>query len=383
MSGVVTLLGAGELMSATSHLHRAALARLPTPARPVFLDTTAGFETNVETIVGKAVEYYRHHLQTELRVARYRHCQRASTTETAAAIAEIRAGNLLFAGPGSPVYAVKHWRGTPVWEAILEQFAGGTHVLFASAASIALGFSSLPVYEIYKTGADPYWEEGLDLMGQLGLRLAIVPHFNDNSGGENYDSRFCYMGAKRFDMLQYQLPPDVTILGIDAYTAVTFEPNSETAYVSGQGGLTVIGDGERAHYESGATVPFTALQSSQRTNVRTDTEERVYTSYEFADKPDTRDDFGEIAAYIERIQALDAKEKLEIISRMRRTWDESHSGPAGQEEALVDLVLELRSAMRELKRFDLADRARDALVEMGFAIGDSAEGSGWKRKDSH
>ena len=32
-----------------------------------------GFETNIDAIVEKAVEYYAHHLQTELRVARYRH----------------------------------------------------------------------------------------------------------------------------------------------------------------------------------------------------------------------------------------------------------------------------------------------------------------------
>ena len=64
MAGRITLIGAGEMMSAMSGLHRAALRQLGEPPRPVFLYTTAGFETNVDAIVEKAVEYYAHHLQT-------------------------------------------------------------------------------------------------------------------------------------------------------------------------------------------------------------------------------------------------------------------------------------------------------------------------------
>ncbi|HXG36169.1 MAG TPA: cysteinyl-tRNA synthetase, partial [Dehalococcoidia bacterium] len=206
MSGVVTLIGAGELMSATSHLHRAALQRVGGPVSAVFLDTTAGFETNVEAIVQKAVEYYRHHLQTELRVVHYPHAGKATPAETAAAINEIRSTNFIFAGPGSPTYAIRQWRDSPVWAAVVQRFEEGAHLLFASAASITLGTHSLPVYEIYKAGLDPYWEDGLDLLGRLGLRVTIIPHFNDSSGGENYDSRYCYVGARRFDMLQAELP---------------------------------------------------------------------------------------------------------------------------------------------------------------------------------
>ena len=61
MTGRITLVGAGEMMSAMSSLHRAALQKLGEPARPVFLDTTAGYETNVDAIAEKAVEYYAHH----------------------------------------------------------------------------------------------------------------------------------------------------------------------------------------------------------------------------------------------------------------------------------------------------------------------------------
>src|SRR4029079_8308665 len=141
-------------------------------------------------------------------------------------------------------FAIKQWRESPLWDAVLERFESGAELLFASAASITLGRYALPVYEVYKAGNDPYWEEGLDVLGRFGLNLAVVPHYNDNSGGENYDSRFCYMGARRLDLLQEHLPPDVTILGLDAYTSVSFDPASQTATVGGQSSMVLIGDGE-------------------------------------------------------------------------------------------------------------------------------------------
>jgi cysteinyl-tRNA synthetase len=46
----------------------------------------------------------------------------------------------------------------------------------------------------------------------------------------------------------------------------------------------------------------------------------------------------------------------------------------------VDLVLELRQGLREAKRFDLADKARDALQESGFDVQDHADGARWSRQ---
>lgn len=379
MSGSITLIGAGELMSATSHLHRAALARVDGPLRAVFLDTTAGFESNADAIVKKAVDYYRHHLQMELHVARYRHANSASTAETAAAVAEIRASNFIFAGPGSPTYAIKQWQGSPVWEAVVEQFEGGAHVLFASAAVITLGRYSLPVYEIYKAGYDPFWVDGLDLLGRLGLKLAVVPHFNDNSGGENYDSRYCYIGAKRFDMLQEQLPPDVAILGIDAYTAVTLDPRSQTATVAGQGGITLSGDGAQAHRPSGSAVPFSVFHSSHRGVVPTFSKEKVYTGYEYSDEAEPEPAVDSLNSYIQSLGTLNETEKIELMARVQKLREEQSAPPSVQVDALVDLILELRAALREAKRYDLGDRARNVLTDLGYVVGDSPDGSTWKR----
>lgn len=383
--GLVTLIGAGELMAASSRLHRDALSRVEGSVHAVFLDTTAGFESNADAITAKAVEYYAHRLQTELHVASYRHSGRATLAETARAVAEIRAANFIFAGPGSPTYALKHWRGSPVWEAVVEAWRRGAHLLFASAACITLGRYALPVYEIFKAGFDPYWEEGLNLFGELGLNVAIVPHFNDTSGGENYDSRFCYMGAARFDALQAQLPPEVAIIGIDEYTAITFEPAHRQATVFGQGAVTVIADGAKSVYTAGNVVSFDNFHSSQRVVVPTYEEGLMKSGYAYAEPTIGEASTGErrfdaLTEYVTSLSSLDASERLELSARIEAARKAAIPSDETEKATLIDLVIELRSALRAAKRWDLADRARDILVGLGFEVQDTAEGTIWRRK---
>jgi hypothetical protein len=374
MTGRITLVGAGELLAAMSSQHRAALARLQGPPRPVFLDTTAGYETNVDAIAEKAIEYYEHHLQTNLEVAHFRHSETESPQEVADSVNKIREANLIFAGPGSPTYAVKHWRGSPVWEAVMQQFEGGADLFFASAASITLGRYALPVYEIYKVGHDPYWEEGLDVLGLFGIRVAVIPHYNDNSGGENFDTRFCYMGARRFDRLQQLLPADCSILGLDAYTSICFDPASATANVSGQGGITLLADGAEQRFMSGDVVPFKVFSSSSREVRETFVPEAVVSGYEGGDNQESAADF------VENLESISKDDKIELLSRIRRLADMKREEETFDPGPLVELVLELRESARQAKNYDLADRSRKALEEMGFTIGDSPQGATWTRR---
>ena len=380
MTGRITLVGAGELMAAMSSIHRAAIKRLARPPRAVFLDTTAGFETNVDAISDKAVEYYAHHLQTELTIATYQHRDQVSTSELAGTVAAIRNANLIFAGPGSPTYAIRQWRDSPVWQAVVDSFEAGADLLFASAASIALGRYALPVYEVYKAGEDPYWADGLDLMSKFGLQLAIVPHFDDSSGGENYDSRFCYMGAQRFDALQEKLPPAVTILGIDAYTCVCFDPNTRSASVSGQGGLTLIGEGGVKRYEAGAELPFDAFHSGSREVVHTFDPAQAVSGYEHSDEVADGDAMAELTRYVETLNALTGNEKVDLLARLKALQEQPGGGSEETENQLLDLVIELREALRGAKRYDMADKARDLLDELGIEVGDTPQGARWSRR---
>jgi hypothetical protein len=382
MPGKITLVGAGELMSAMSRVHREVLSHLSGEPRPVFLDTAAGFETNADAIVAKALEYYERYLQLKLRVASYRHRERESPARVADAIAAVRESNLIFAGPGSPTYAIRHWRDTPVWDAVVQQFEEGADILFASAASISLGRYAMPVYEIFKVGEDPHWVDGLDLLGRIGLSLAIVPHFDDTSGGDNFDSRYCYVGAERFDVLQSLLPPDTTIVGIDAYTAVTFDPARQVATVSGQSGITLIGDGESRRCEAGEELPFADFTSSHRRVVPTFDPSRPVAGYEFSDSPGsgTADpDFDSVIAFVEGLTGVPPEQRLQLLSLiqgLRRKVERRQS----IEDELLDLLVELRSDLRRQKQFQLADRAREALAGLGVEVGDTPQGSTWSRK---
>ena len=386
MTGRITLVGAGELMAAMSSIHRSALRRLADTPRAVFLDTTAGYETNVDAICDKAVEYYAHHLQTELAVARYMHRERSTPAEVAAAVAAIRGSNMIFAGPGSPTYAIRQWRDSAVWDEVVRRFEDGADVFFASAASISLGRYALPVYEIYKAGEDPFWVDGLDLLGRFGINVAVIPHFDDASGGENYDTRFCYLGAQRFDLMQERLPPEFTILGVDAYTAVCFDPATQEATVSGQSGITLIGDGEQRRFEAGSHgshIPFADFASSSRAVVKTYDASKVIAGYAQGDEETTEgsdDPMTTLTGLLEGLPSLKHDERVEVLAQLHLLRQRQAATPAVNEGPLVDLVLELRSALRAAKRFDLADKARDTLEQLGFEIGDTAQGATWTRR---
>ena len=105
--------------------------------------------------------------------------------------AAITAADWVFAGPGSPSYALAHWRAGPVAAALRDRIlAGHGLTVLASAAAATAGRFTVPVYEIYKAGGALRWLPGLDLLGLLGLTVAVIPHY-DNAEGGRYDTRHC------------------------------------------------------------------------------------------------------------------------------------------------------------------------------------------------
>jgi len=51
-----------------------------------------------------------------------------------------------------------------------------------------------------------HWCEGLNFFGPFGLKLAIVSHWDNTSGGAELDTSRCYMGLSRFTALTTMLP---------------------------------------------------------------------------------------------------------------------------------------------------------------------------------
>ena len=52
----------------------------------------------------------------------------------------------------------------------------------------------------------------------------------------------------------------------------------------------------------------------------------------------------------------------------------------GAEESLLELLVDLRGEFRTQKNWAMADRVRDRLAELGYAIEDGPNGAKWRRK---
>lgn len=376
MVGHITVVGAGELMPAMSRMHRYVIERVGKPVQPVFLDTTAGYETNVAEIAQKAVEYYRHRLQTTLEVASFRHRDKVSELDVARAVATLKRANLIFAGPGSPSYTIHHLRDTSVWRTVQERFVNGAHLLFASAASISLGRYALPVYEIYKAGHDPFWLDGLDVFGLLGMELAIVPHFDNNSGGENYDTRCCYIGAERFSSLRRLLPNSTVIVGIDEYTALHFDIDQQAAHVTGKGNVTLIHGGHERVFPHKTSIPFSDFLATDSVfenelSARGHKDEIIPAA----------DPFTALVHEIQRLDRLDQADKVRLLTHVE-DWHRASNTPGATdvEAPLINLLLDLRVELRRQKQWVFADMIRSQLGDLGYQINDTSEGYTWRRK---
>ncbi|MEZ5228931.1 MAG: hypothetical protein R2710_20385 [Acidimicrobiales bacterium] len=278
-----------------------------------------------------------------------------------AGLAKVRQADWVFAGPGSPTYALRQWRQSSLPSLLADKLERGGTLVFSSAAVLTLGVGTVPVYEIYKVGAEPVWEPGLDLLTPLGLPVAVIPHY-DNTEGGNHDTRFCYLGETRLRMLESQLDPDQFILGIDEHTAVILDLDANTAEVVGKGALTLRTQGESSRIEAGLTVSIDALRSpdhGRRPSLVT-----------------TSDPEREQASAVERQPATGAggSSLLDDIAKQEASFDAAID--AGDASGAVGAVLALEQAIEtwsaDTTQNDHKDRARAALRSMISRLGTAA-----------
>src|SRR5437879_3080021 len=189
----------------------------------------------------------------------------SSPSAGAAAPSRLRTAGFVFAGPGSPSYALSVWRGSPVPEALATKLAEGGAVVFSSAAALTLGRFSVPVYEIYKVGHPVHWLDGLDLLRAAGFEgsCVVIPHY-DNAEGGTHDTRFCYLGERRLAVMEEMLPEDAWVLGIDEHTVLVADLDAKTVSVSGRGVLTVRRRGKSRVFPSGTRLTIDELRAAAR-----------------------------------------------------------------------------------------------------------------------
>lgn len=384
--GTITLMGSGELTDSMVKVHRALLARAGTESDPIFIDTPAGFELNIDEITGRAVEYFRQHFDVTLEVASFKSRQRATAREVEDALRKLRRANFIFAGPGSPSYAIRNWRGSAIWDTLSARLMAGAQLVFASAAAIGIGCCSLPVYEIYKAGDEVDWIDGLDMLGLFGLKLAIVPHWNNAEGG-TFDTRFCFMGEPRLKILETRLPFDVVILGIDEHTACTFDLAEQRCIVAGAGQVTVRYAGREMHFPDGSTFPFTRLRAANLGPAATAPEpESATAAVPPAELLNTTRYLEQLVRAMEESGGeLDAQRELidhahATMHELAQGWRETDSlQPDQDSNALIELLVSTRARLRASKQFALADDVRKALIDMGIILEDTPDGTQWKK----
>jgi cyanophycinase-like exopeptidase len=410
-AGTVTLMGSGELTESMTRVHRWVASHIEGAIEPVFIDTPAGFEPNADNISDRARAYVRRHLGVECALAAFKSKDRATEAEARNAVRKIEQANYIFAGPGSPTYAIRNWLNTALIDAVSGRVAGGGHLVLASAAAIAIAHYSVPVYEIHKVGADPYWNEGLNLLAPYGLDLTIVPHWNNTEGGV-YDTRFCFVGKPRFDALEALLPDSTVILGIDEYTACILVLGEDVCRVMGAGRVTIRRPGgEDRVYPADSTFPLDELRSPVASTsapvigvpvkeTATEVVEELTRQVDETEKTLASDKFRssdgelagqafELAQAIERARSSGAAEEMlaparaelkSLVEVWGRTIGASGEGLVADLAPFVELLIDLRAKLRDARQYALADELRDRLGSLGVALEDTPIGTTWRKR---
>jgi hypothetical protein len=409
---LLCIMGSGETTPTMVSVHADLLSRLgPRPVPAVLLDTPFGFQENAADISERTVAYFRDRVGFPISVATFRNREQASPLEYETMLARVAEARYVFAGPGSPSYALRQWLGTAVPDLLAAKLRDGGCVTLASAAAVGLGVFSLPVYEVYKVGEEPRWLDGLDLLSVTGLRAAVVPHYNNAEGG-THDTRYCYMGERRLRMLEGLLPDGIDILGVDEHTAAIFDIDAATVTIRGRGGLTWRRRGVSQRFESGVTMPVSDLGADlvpaaaepagsadaglqdalPAAGVSPFLEEVTRHSGAADTAFASRDVDGAVGALLAidsqihewSADTLDSDEQERARETLRRyvvrLGDLARNGAADPRDLIgpvVDRILRLRVEMRGAGEYALADKLRDALVDAGIEVHDTPAGSTW------
>ena len=417
---ILAIMGSGETAPTMVTTHRRLTSLLPSPVSAVVLDTPYGFQENAPELAARAVEYFRTSINVDLAVAglirlRDTHLP-ADPVEVERGLRTVTDSNYVFAGPGSPTYALRQWSGSPIARIINNKLATGGIVTFASAAALTLGKATVPVYEVYKVGQDVQRLEGLDILGSIGINAAVIPHY-DNTEGGHHDTRFCYLGEARLHVFEALLDDDTYVLGIDEHTGLVIDLDSAEATVVGNSTVTIRLRSDSFVYQVGDVIPVALLQnpwqlrngtsavatspSSTATSTASVADAVVATSLdavldalnaEFTAALADRNAVNAVRAALELEQAIQDWSidtlQSDVLDRARgalrsmisQLGDAAVSGvrdPRAVVSPYVEAMLAVRAVVRAEKRFDLSDVIRDAFAELSIEVRDTATGPEW------
>ncbi len=415
--GKLVIMGSGETAPTMVKVHRELLGGLAGgEITASLLDTPFGFQENADEITAKALEYFLTSMSKRFTVASLRRASDATSVQIEAFKAQLAASDYIFAGPGSPSYALRNWSGIGVNKILRDRIQNGATVVFSSAAALTLGSFTLPVYEVYKVGEDPFWLEGLGVVSLvLGKKVAVIPHYN-NKEGTNHDTRFCYMGKKRLDVLEESLPRDSYVLGVDEHSGVIFDLETQLAKVVGIGVVTIRHQGQEKIIPSGSEIPIEELFTSAITKSNSEIGTK-------GEKTSKADDLSTIGANVDPLGsaiddlskrfdeallnrdakgiaevALDTEAEIhawssdtlqsdslerarDLLRRIIHSLSEAASVGMVPHSQIIDpyvqVLIKLRSTLRSEKNYNLSDLIRDQLTSLGVELRDDPNGTTW------
>jgi hypothetical protein len=438
---VLAIIGSGETSPTMVTVHRDLIGRLGLSSpQATVLATPYAFQENAADVSARTERYFADSVGLRVGVA-------AGTSPNAdpgmapplipwdaedesRQAAAIRAADWVFAGPGSPSYALAHWQAGPVAAGLRDRvLAGDGLTVLASAAAATAGRFAVPVYEIYKAGGAPRWLDGLDLLGPLGLNVALIPHY-DNAEGGRYDTRFCYVGERRLAVMERDLPADAAVLGVDEHTAVLADLRTGEIEIRGRGGVTVRRSGDSVVLPAGTRMsvadlrdivhgirrsaaaaggpaggaggagdgagdPGTGAGAAARSGEAALPLPEIMAGAErrFGTAAAQRDADAMVGAILELETAItqweadmDEDQGTEqarallrgLIGRLGRAAQDGLADPRDRLAPAVEPLLALRSTLRGAGDFAAADAIREALAGAGLDISDTPEGTRWQ-----
>ena len=408
-------MGSGETAPTMVTTHRRLTALLPSPVQAVVLDTPYGFQENAPDLALRAVEYFKTSINVDLQVAGLVRMKdthiAADPVETERGLRRLADADYVFAGPGSPTYALRQWSETTVATVLADKLRTGGIVVFASAAALTLGKATVPVYEIYKVGEDVRRLDGLDLLSVIGINAAVIPHY-DNAEGANHDTRFCYLGEARLVMFESMLDDNTFVLGVDEHTGLVIDLDTQIATVVGNGTVTVRLRGQSHVFETGATLSLEYLRNPWAQNA--DAPQAPQLAIVTLDNVDPQalslaaDTDKAIAEFDLAIAGADApgavraaltlescirswsadtlqsdsadRAHATLRSMISRLGDAATTGLQDPRQVLapfVDALITVRTIVRAEKRYDLSDIIRDIFAAQGIEVRDTPDGVEW------
>jgi len=337
--GPIVFFGSGETSATGRKTWDSLFARMPKPIRVSILETPAGFQPNSAHVAGRIAEFIRKRLQNhEPHVATIpaRRRDPPFSPDNAAILEPMLSSNVFFAGPGSPTYAVRHLKGSLAWWILVARHRMGSALVLASAAVVAAGTYTLPVYEIYKVGQDLHWQDGLDLLAPYNLPVVFVPHWNNTEGGADLDTSHCFVGQQRFERLRRLLPSGIPIVGLDEHTTLTVELADGQCRVSGVGAVTVLRGEKQERFPAPHVFPLARI--------------------------------GEFQMPADLLEDIPSS----VIALIQGAQDEGSETEAVPADVLA--LLGQREDARRRQDWSTADRLRDEIAARGWHVSDTPQG---------